>query len=112
MMEGITLLNTYTENNLAFCLFFGILGLVCSGICIWLLVQAIIEKTEGTIVAFIILVLITASIVIFSFYKGLSDPTSTYYQVTIDDSVSYSEFTEKYEVIKQEGKIFTIEEKD
>lgn len=30
------------------------------------------------------------------------------YQVTLDDNIKYKEFTDKYEVIKQEGKIYTI----
>lgn len=36
----------------------------------------------------------------------------TTYQVILDDSISYNEFIEKYEVIKQEGRIYTIYEKD
>ena len=35
----------------------------------------------------------------------------TEYKVTIDDSVQYVEFTEKYEVIDQEGKIYTVRER-
>lgn len=35
----------------------------------------------------------------------------TTYQVILDDSVSYNEFIEKYEVIKQEGRIYTVYEK-
>ena len=35
----------------------------------------------------------------------------TQYKVTIDDSVSMTEFNEKYEVIEQEGKIYTVREK-
>lgn len=34
------------------------------------------------------------------------------YQVILDDDVSYNEFVEKYEVIKQEGRIYTIYKKD
>ena len=34
------------------------------------------------------------------------------YQVTIDNSVSMVEFNEKYDVIKVEGKIWTIREKE
>ena len=34
------------------------------------------------------------------------------YQVTISDDVSMTEFNEKYEVIKVEGKIYTIREKE
>jgi hypothetical protein len=33
------------------------------------------------------------------------------YKVTISDEVSMNEFLEKYEIIEQEGKIYTIEEK-
>jgi hypothetical protein len=35
----------------------------------------------------------------------------TEYKVTIDDSVKYVEFTEKYEVVDQEGEIYTIRER-
>lgn len=33
------------------------------------------------------------------------------YKVTIDDSVSINEFLEKYEIIDQDGKIYTVREK-
>ena len=36
----------------------------------------------------------------------------TQYKVTISEEVSMTEFLEKYEVITQDGKIFTIREKD
>ena len=36
----------------------------------------------------------------------------TQYKVVIDDSVSMNEFIEKYEIIDQEGKIYTVREKD
>ena len=35
----------------------------------------------------------------------------THYKVTIDDTVSMNEFSEKYEIVSQEGKIYTIKEK-
>ena len=34
------------------------------------------------------------------------------YKVTIDDSVSMNEFLDKYEIIDQEGKIYTVKEKE
>lgn len=42
------------------------------------------------------------------------EPTEyeTQYKVVIDDSVSMNEFTEKYIIIDQEGKIYTVREKD
>lgn len=35
----------------------------------------------------------------------------TQYKVTIDDNVSMNEFNEKYEIVSQEGKIYTIRER-
>ena len=34
------------------------------------------------------------------------------YKVTIDDSVSINEFLDKYEILDQEGKIYTVKEKE
>lgn len=40
-------------------------------------------------------------------------PSGTYeYQVTISEDVNFVEFNEKYEIIKQDGKIYTVVEKD
>jgi hypothetical protein len=36
----------------------------------------------------------------------------TQYKVVIDDSVSMNEFTEKYEIIDQDGKIYIVREKE
>lgn len=48
-----------------------------------------------------------------AFYKYYTNNPveKTTYQVILDDSISYNEFVEKYEVIKQEGRIYTIYEK-
>lgn len=35
----------------------------------------------------------------------------THYKVTIDDTVSMNEFLEQYEIIDQEGKIYTVRER-
>lgn len=36
----------------------------------------------------------------------------TQYKVVIDDSISMNEFTEKYEIIDQDGKIYIVREKE
>ena len=36
----------------------------------------------------------------------------TYYRVLIDDNVSITEFTERYDIIRQEGKTFIVQEKN
>lgn len=36
----------------------------------------------------------------------------TQYKITIDDSVSMTEFLDKYEIIDQDGKIYTVRERE
>jgi hypothetical protein len=36
----------------------------------------------------------------------------TRYEITVDDSVSMNEFNEKYEIIYQEGKVYTVRERE
>lgn len=42
------------------------------------------------------------------------EPTEyeTQYKVIIDDSVSMNDFTDKYEIVNQDGKIYTVRERD
>ena len=46
------------------------------------------------------------------FTTGEPTEYETQYKVTIDDSVSMNEFIEKYEIIDQEGKIYTVRERE
>lgn len=48
------------------------------------------------------------------FGVGESIPTEyeTQYKVIISDEVSMNEFTEKYEIIEQDGKIYTVAERE
>lgn len=44
---------------------------------------------------------------------GKTEPSGRYqYEVTIDDSVSFTELYEKYDVIEQKGKIWILEDKE
>ena len=44
----------------------------------------------------------------------LGEPTEyeTHYKVTISDEVSMNEFLERYEIVDQDGKIFTVRERN
>lgn len=46
--------------------------------------------------------------------KEFVDPTEyeTHYKVTVDESVSMTEFNEKYEVLEQEDKIYIVRERE
>lgn len=41
-----------------------------------------------------------------------TDEVETSYKVTISDEVSLNEFLDKYEIIDQEGKIYTVRERE
>ena len=49
---------------------------------------------------------------LFAGFAGNGEPTKyeTRYKVTISDEVSMNEFLERYEIIDQEGKIYTVRE--
>ena len=66
--------------------------------------------TDGEYPAAIVIISVLACCVTsFVFIR----PTGEYkYKVTIDDTVSLNEFYEKYEIIDQEGKIYTIKFKE
>ena len=83
---------------------FMIFGALISGLCLSL---------KGTII-FSVLALITMfSIAILDSYSISTEELDHYeYKVTIDDSVPMKEFLSKYEIINQEGEIFTIVERE
>ena len=50
--------------------------------------------------------------VVVGFGDGTPTEYETQYKVTISDEVSMNEFLEKHEIIDQEGKIYTVRERD
>ena len=88
--------------TLAFCLFLGIWH-VANGECEWwlILITSLIGIIGGMMMGCM-------------FGSVCETPTTyeTHYKVTIDDSVSMNEFLDKYEIIDQEGKIYTVKEKE
>ena len=54
------------------------------------------------------------AIVVLSAIASYNDFTTfhTQYVVTIDDSVGYNEFTERYEITSQDGNVYTVRERE
>ena len=63
----------------------------------------------GLTVSFLLVFAVSAIMLVFT--PTITADKVTTYKVIIDDSVSFTEFTDKYEIKDQEGKIFTIYEK-
>lgn len=111
-MEGVEILNQYevvAETAFNWFWFWVTLGTVPI-ICI---IVGIAEK-DG-----LLLTILTISGVIFGLilgvaFGGISATPSkyeTHYEVIITDEVKMTEFNERYEILDQEGKIYTIREK-
>ena len=115
-MNGIEILNKteiLVESSYAGTLMLvAIFGLMVGVICLSVIPPKIKNAIFQLIVITIFVIITVASMVSLVLSTDLKSPTGEYeYQVTIDDSVSFTEFNEKYEVISQEGKIFTVKER-
>ena len=90
-------------------LLFFVIGII-TGICIFvdwtdLLLSIVMSGLIGIIVGAIVGALLGAA---------FANPSSciSEYKVILSDNVLMSEFTDKYEIINQEGRIYTVREKD
>lgn len=72
------------------------------------------KKDNYYTVSTIIITVIVVFVAIFSCAEGIySMSTKEYtYKVTISDKVNFVEFNNKYEIIDQDGLIYTIKEKE
>ena len=71
------------------------------------------ESIVAGIVMFVPMFIVVGLIIGVTAAKTQVDPIEyeTQYKVTIDETVSMTEFNEKYEVLEQEGKIYTVRER-
>ena len=119
-MNGVEILNvtehTITEPAWDWSIFFGsLIGIFTICFLIGILIGlkendigtgVIVGVITGCISALILSILLTLA------FGKKEVGTETHYKVTIDDSVSMNEFLDKYEIIDQEGKIYTVKERE
>lgn len=117
-MSGVEILsstevaNEFVFNWTGFWVVFGIVLSICAIVGIW---NIIADECEWAIIPVLLIVGLIAGIVLgAAFGKMFETPTAykTHYKVTIDDSVSMNEFLDKYEILNQEGKIYTVKERE
>lgn len=109
-MNGVTILNNYE-----YLTNFGSI-LLMSILCVCFLAAAIVVlfallkygydlwKEPAFLVICVVLTIVCGCLI-------PEDKYETRYQVTVDDPVSMNEFQDKYEIIKVEGKIYTVRER-
>lgn len=121
-MDGITILNeieivqvvndtfNYTAGSIAFCitiLICAIAGFFIGGIDFGRVTGTLIGALLGVLLGLFAMALFGSA-----FSYPPETETTMQYEVTIDDSVSLTEFYEQYNVIEQRGEIFVVEKKD
>lgn len=111
-MNGVEILSSETIYNTIlpeYCIGIGLgFGIIFATLCVVCLTN---EKYLVTIIPALFIVV---SVVIATLGGTYSKTDIRYieYKVTIDDSVSMNEFLDKYEILDQEGKIYTVKEKE
>lgn len=117
-MDGITILNEIIIDNTDE----AIAGIVLSGLMIVMTIIGLILGFKilkdgdspivmlGTIA--ILLALFIGIAALPNSISRLSDLPIVQYEVTISDDVSFTEFTEKYDIIEQRGEIYVVQEKE
>ena len=111
-MNGVEILSSETIYNTVLPEWCIGVGLVCSFI--FTILMVIFMANEHDTGAVLSILAIIASIVV----SGLGDTINKNsinhieYKATIDDSVSMNEFLDKYEILDQEGKIYTVKERE
>ncbi len=110
-MNGIEILNETTKWTAGGgYLFLGIMAIIIALACLVAVIISIKERDFSYVsLAFLILTVLFSTS---AFDKYANRKPYQEYKVTISDDVKFSEFTDKYEIISQEGKIYTVKLKD
>ena len=112
MLDGITLLDTGTK-VVSYTWGWSWGGFIAAIFAIFFIVVSIICMIDGTTGGeiFFFAGIFVGMLSLFIFVHAKPARTINTYSVIIDDSVSMTEFYDKYEVIDIQGKIFTITER-
>lgn len=107
-MDGVIILNSYeTLTNTSSIFFVFVWGLVFAALALSFLYLFIKDKPSISTAIFAI---VAGALAVILFCNIPEKKLETYYQVTVDDSVTMNEFQSKYEIIEVEGKIYTVRE--
>lgn len=121
-MNGIEILNTVTQTSeksgglFILYILFAIILTACAGLCIYSIKEALdgcryLDVTDW--IGVVILFLIFAGCCVGDYFLiraavGESKQQETIVYATIDDTVPWTEINEKYELIRQDGKIYKL----
>ena len=111
-MAGVEILSSETIYNTILPEYF--LGIGLGAVILFAFAMVLCFANERISLGFICIALAFGSAIVGSL-GGIYSKTNINhieYKVIIDDSVSMNEFLDKYEILDQEGKIYTVKEKE
>lgn len=112
-MNGVEILSeTYQYESLISPIWLVIIGVI--GIIIAIIGACTInyKKLQNALLILAGLAIIGIAVCFIGAFIETDEIIDVEYKVTIDDSVSMNEFLDKYEILDQEGKIYTVKEKE
>ena len=116
-MNGVEILSSETIYNAflpPWCFIVGVACLAVGGL-IGAILCSSYGKPKKAIVGLICIaigVVCFVTLEILTLSDNKNSPNHIEYKVTIDDSVSMNEFLDKYEILDQDGKIYTVRERE
>ena len=114
LMDGVKILNTNppAHPGSIFIYMIGFISIAFIFISLYIWTSDTCSDIRFNIILSVILALIGGSALGGAmWYKESKDSPPETYDVSIDESVSFREFDEKYEVVERNGEIYTIKEK-
>ncbi len=112
-MNGIEILNTVYEYEslmnpiwfiLAFC---SVVIIAILGLC-----TLNYDKAQRILLRLVVVAVIGFFISVLGLEIKTDEIVDVKYQVTISEEVNFNDFMERYEILNQEGKIYTVRERD
>lgn len=116
MIDGITILNQYekiitdeiwTSQSTIIAIITGILVFIAIPI-----ISAILDMPEEALTVLEIIAVIISFIILIRSIETVEVERYNVYEVTIEESVSFNELYDKYEIIGQHGQIYEIKERN
>lgn len=118
MLKGVTILNSYDiitpewNDKIFPAVVFTCIAI--AGIALIIYILHDLKRIKEAFVPSFVMILFTLFSMVMSIYEFTHLPENKYqtrYEVTISDDVNFNEFNSRYEVVKQNGLIYTIIEK-
>jgi hypothetical protein len=111
-MNGVEILSEKVIYNCYVPAWLAFIAVILGALFLTITICCFVDRYDGVGFLFGALSCICIVIAIHGAVSNKNNVNHIEYKVTIDDSVSMNEFLDKYEILDQEGKIYTVKERE